>query len=89
MSEENSLSLLFYSCLPTPEPIVKIRHFSKQIQNLVNLGHYNFITNALYLGGTQIYQLKTKFTMKGKHVFEITAQHVNGQVKNTISASCK
>jgi len=43
----------------------------------------------LYLGGTQIYQFKTKFTMKGKHVFEITAQHVNGQVENTISASCK
>jgi hypothetical protein len=34
----------------------------------------------------QIYQVKTKFTMKGKHVFEITAQHVNDQV---ISASYK
>jgi hypothetical protein len=44
--------------------------FSKQIQNLRNSSHYNFITNPLYLGGTQIYQVRTKFTMKGKDVFE-------------------
>jgi hypothetical protein len=29
MSEENSPSVLFYSCLPTPEPIVEIKRFLK------------------------------------------------------------
>ncbi len=29
MSEENNPSVLFYSCLPTPEPIVQIRQFLK------------------------------------------------------------
>ncbi len=69
--------------------LYKSDDFSKQIQSLVNSGRCNLITNPLYLGGTQIYQVKKKFTMEGKHVFEITTQHVNGQVENTISASCK